>query len=108
MCGLTVVVAAFFGANAVVDGRLSGVTMAVVVLTPLAAFEAVTGLPLAVQYRQRVRRSAERVYEVIDAPAPVAEPERPHAMPTSPFPLRVAGLTARHPGQERDALEGST
>ncbi|WP_329443845.1 thiol reductant ABC exporter subunit CydD [Streptomyces sp. NBC_01426] len=106
VCGLTVVVAALFGANAVVDGRLPGVTMAVVVLTPLAAFEAVTGLPLAVQYRQRVRRSAERVYEVIDAPVPVAEPERPHAMLTSLFPLRVAGLTARHPGQERDALEG--
>ncbi|MGW6832671.1 thiol reductant ABC exporter subunit CydD [Streptomyces sp. NPDC054949] len=106
VCGLTVVVAALFGANAVVDGRLSGVTMAVIVLTPLAAFEAVTGLPLAVQYRQRVRRSAERVYEVIDAPAPVAEPDRPHAMPVSPFPLRVTGLTARHPGQERDALEG--
>ncbi|MGI5444473.1 thiol reductant ABC exporter subunit CydD [Streptomyces sp. CA-243310] len=106
VCGLTVVVAALFGANAVVDGRLSGVTMAVVVLTPLAAFEAVTGLPLAVQYRQRVRRSAERVYEVIDAPAPVAEPDRPHAMPVSPFPLRVSGLTARHLGQERDALEG--
>ncbi|MER5773234.1 thiol reductant ABC exporter subunit CydD [Streptomyces sp. NPDC002039] len=106
VCGLTVVVAALFGANAVVDGRLSGVTMAVVVLTPLAAFEAVTGLPLAVQYRQRVRRSAERVYEVIDAPAPVAEPDRSHAMPVSPFPLRVTGLTARHPGQERDALEG--
>ncbi|WP_371591417.1 thiol reductant ABC exporter subunit CydD [Streptomyces sp. NBC_00513] len=106
VCGLTVVVAALFGANAVVDGRLSGVTMAVIVLTPLAAFEAVTGLPLAVQYRQRVRRSAERVYEVIDAPAPVAEPDRPHVMPVSPFPLRVTGLTARHPGQERDALEG--
>ncbi|GAA3094376.1 hypothetical protein GCM10020254_44410 [Streptomyces goshikiensis] len=70
MCGLTVLLAAAAGAGAVADGRLSGVAMAVVVLTPLAAFEAVNGLPLAVQYRQRVRRSAERVYEVIDAPAP--------------------------------------
>ncbi|WP_031113223.1 thiol reductant ABC exporter subunit CydC, partial [Streptomyces sp. NRRL S-146] len=60
--GLTVTAAALVGAQAVAAGRLDGVTMAVVVLTPLAAFEAVLGLPLAVQYRQRVRRSAERVY----------------------------------------------
>ncbi|MFD5617486.1 thiol reductant ABC exporter subunit CydD [Streptomyces yangpuensis] len=106
VCGLTVVAAAAVAANAVHDGRLSGVAMAVAVLTPLAAFEAVSGLPLAVQYRQRVRRSAERVYEVIDAPVPVAEPEQPAAAPVSPFPLRLAGLTARHPGQERDALRG--
>ncbi|MFD8978348.1 thiol reductant ABC exporter subunit CydD [Streptomyces sp. NPDC059564] len=106
VCGLTVVCAALAGAGAVASGRLSGVAMAVVVLTPLAAFEAVSGLPLAVQYRQRVRRSAERVYEVIDAPVPVAEPAEPGELSGSPFPLRLTGLTARHPGQERDALHG--
>ncbi|MFF3214636.1 thiol reductant ABC exporter subunit CydD [Streptomyces sp. NPDC002886] len=104
--GVTVVCAAAVGADAVAGGRLSGVAMAVVVLTPLAAFEAVSGLPQAVQYRQRVRRSAERVYEVIDAPVPVTEPERPEALPASPFPLRLTGLSARHPGQEKEALSG--
>ncbi|MEU2449124.1 thiol reductant ABC exporter subunit CydD [Streptomyces sp. NPDC012765] len=104
VCGLTVVAAAAVAAGAVHDGRLSGVAMAVAVLTPLAAFEAVNGLPLAVQYRQRVRRSAERVYEVIDAPVPVVEPEQAAEAPATPFPLRLTGLTARHPGQERAAL----
>ncbi|WP_307164264.1 thiol reductant ABC exporter subunit CydD [Streptomyces rishiriensis] len=104
--GLTVTAAALVGAQAVADGRLSGVTMAVVVLTPLAAFEAVLGLPLAVQYRQRVRRSAERVYEVLDSPEPVREPERPRRAPASPFPLVLRGLAARHAGQDRDALAG--
>ncbi|MGW0706503.1 thiol reductant ABC exporter subunit CydD [Streptomyces sp. NPDC002643] len=104
--GLTVAVTALLGAQAVVDGRLSGVAMAVVVLTPLAAFEAVLGLPVAVQFRQRVRRSAERVYEVLDAPDPVREPEAPVEAPVSPFPLRLAGLGARYAGQERDALAG--
>jgi ATP-binding cassette subfamily C protein CydCD len=104
--GLTVVATALVGAQAVADGRLSGVAMAVVVLTPLAAFEAVLGLPLAVQYRQRVRRSAERVYEVLDASDPVREPELPQPAPASPFPLRVQGLRARHAGQDRDALAG--
>ncbi|WP_189311350.1 thiol reductant ABC exporter subunit CydD [Streptomyces brasiliensis] len=104
--GLTVAAAALLGAQAVDAGRLSGVATAVVVLTPLAAFEAVLGLPIAVRYRQRVRRSAERVYEVLDAPAPVREPERPRQAPASPFPLVVKGLTARHAGQHRDALVG--
>ncbi|MEU5339983.1 thiol reductant ABC exporter subunit CydD [Streptomyces sp. NPDC020766] len=104
--GLTVAATSLVGAQAVLDGRLSGVAMAVVVLTPLAAFEAVLGLPLAVQYRQRVRKSAERVYEVLDAPEPVREPERLLAAPGSPFPVVVKGLVTRHAGQERDALAG--
>ncbi|WP_405686166.1 thiol reductant ABC exporter subunit CydD [Streptomyces sp. NBC_00057] len=103
--GLTVVATALVALPAVHDGRLAGVELAVVVLTPLAAFEAVTGLPLAVQYRQRVKRSAERVYEVLDAPLPVHEPDSPAETPGSPFPLEVRGLSARYAGAERDALD---
>ncbi|CAM5597014.1 Thiol reductant ABC exporter subunit CydD OS=Streptomyces alboniger OX=132473 GN=cydD PE=4 SV=1 [Streptomyces alboniger] len=101
--GLTVAGAALVGVQAVQDGRLGGIVLAVVVLTPLAAFEAVIGLPLAVQYRQRVRRSAERVYEVLDAAEPVPEPTVPADAPASPFPLRVEALHARHAGQDADA-----
>ncbi|MGW1072371.1 thiol reductant ABC exporter subunit CydD [Streptomyces sp. NPDC002537] len=103
-CGLTVAAAAWAGTAAVRDGRLGGLWLAVVVLMPLAVFEAVAGLPLAVQYRQRVRRSAERVHEVLDAPVPVREGTA--KAPGSPFPLRVEGLTARYPGQPGPALEG--
>ncbi|MER5357343.1 thiol reductant ABC exporter subunit CydD [Streptomyces sp. NPDC002785] len=103
--GLTVVATALVALPAVHDGRLAGVELAVVVLTPLAAFEAVTGLPLAVQYRQRVKRSAERVYEVLDAPLPVREPGSPAETPGSPFPLEVRGLSARYARAERDALD---
>ncbi|MFD7391674.1 thiol reductant ABC exporter subunit CydD [Streptomyces sp. NPDC059852] len=104
--GLTVAATALVGAEAVAAGRLGGVTMAVVVLTPLAAFEAVLGLPLAVRYRQRVGRSAERVFEVLDAPEPVREPQAPRRAPATPFPVALSGLTARHAGQGRDALAG--
>ncbi|MET8560672.1 thiol reductant ABC exporter subunit CydD [Streptomyces flaveolus] len=104
--GLTVTATAAFGAQAVAAGRLSGVALAVVVLTPLAAFEAVLGLPLAARYRQRVRRSAERVYEVLDAPEPVREPVAPRQAPASPFPVVVKGVTARYAGQRREALAG--
>ncbi len=128
VCGLTVAAAAWVGVPAVADGRIHGVWLAVVVLTPLAAFEAVAGLPLAVQHRQRVRRAAERVYEVLDEPLPVREPEearreevrrgeawpeeawRGEAQreepPAAPYPLVLRGITARHPGQCAPALDG--
>ncbi|MFJ2645993.1 thiol reductant ABC exporter subunit CydD [Streptomyces sp. NPDC087420] len=106
VCGLTVAAAAVVGVQAVRDGRLAGVELAVVVLTPLAAFEAVAGLPLAVRYRQRAAQGARRVCEVLDAPVPVQEPERPAAAPGSPFPLEVRGVSARYAGQRRDALTG--
>ncbi|THA25518.1 thiol reductant ABC exporter subunit CydD [Streptomyces sp. RKND-216] len=124
--GWTVTAAAWAGAVAVGGGRLDGVLLAVVVLTPLAAFEAVAGMPLAVQYRQRTRRAAERVHDVLDTPAPVREhpgagrerlaaltaawraDERSGHPPegaTGPR-LTLRGVTARHPGQERPALAG--
>ncbi|MCX4441578.1 thiol reductant ABC exporter subunit CydD [Streptomyces albidoflavus] len=104
--GLTTVAAAYVGIRGVSAGALDGVALAVVVLTPLAAFEAVTALPLAVQFRQRVRRSAERVHEVLDAPVPVTEPQAAGPAPESPFPVELRGVAARHPGQARDALTG--
>ncbi|MGA5729812.1 thiol reductant ABC exporter subunit CydD [Streptomyces seoulensis] len=104
--GLTVTVAALLGAQAAAQGRIHGVLVAVVVLTPLAAFEAVLGLPVAVRFRQRVARSAERVYEVLDAPVPVHEPEQPREAPASPFPLVVRDLSARYEDQHQDALHG--
>ncbi|MGD3105249.1 thiol reductant ABC exporter subunit CydD [Streptomyces sp. YGL11-2] len=106
LCGLTVAAAAVVGVQAVHAGRLEGVALAVIVLTPLAAFEAVAGLPLAVQYRRRTRHAAERVFEVLDAPAPVDEPAAPASAPDAPFPLVVRDLTARHAGQDRPALDG--
>ncbi|MEU7149463.1 thiol reductant ABC exporter subunit CydD [Streptomyces sp. NPDC045456] len=108
LCGLTVAAAATVGVRAVHEGRLAGVCLAVVVLVPLAAFEAVAGLPLAVQYRQRTRRAAERVFEVLDAPEPVTEPAGSVAvpLPDSPFPLVVEELTARYAGQRVPALDG--
>ncbi|RSO10418.1 ABC transporter [Streptomyces sp. WAC 06783] len=108
LCGLTVAAAAVVGVQAVHAGRLTGVCLAVVVLVPLAAFEAVAGLPLAVQYRQRTRRAAERVFEVLDAPEPVGEPAGATAadVPETPFPLVVTDLTARYPGQRKPALDG--
>ncbi|MEV4559543.1 thiol reductant ABC exporter subunit CydD [Kitasatospora sp. NPDC049285] len=104
--GLTVTAAAAAGVQAVAAGTLSGVCLAVVVLTPLAAFEAVVGMPTAMRFRERARASRERLDEVLSAPAPVTEPSDPRALPEVRLPLRIENLTARWPGAERDALHG--
>ncbi|RLL67887.1 thiol reductant ABC exporter subunit CydD [Streptomyces sp. Z26] len=115
--GLTVAGAAWVGVRAVGDGRLDGVWLALVVLTPLAAFEAVAGLPLAVQHRQRTRRAAERLEDLLDtgdAGGPYGPEARPGRVPAEAeaAALRAAprvalrGVTARYPGQARPALTG--
>ncbi|MFE2107799.1 thiol reductant ABC exporter subunit CydD [Kitasatospora sp. NPDC059463] len=106
LTGLTVAAAAAVGLRGVESGALAPVCLAVVVLTPLAAFEAVTGMPLAVQARRRSLAASARLDEVLDAPAAVAEPAAPKALPERPLPIAVRGLTARHPGRTGDALSG--
>ncbi|MDM7853949.1 thiol reductant ABC exporter subunit CydC [Cellulomonas alba] len=67
--GLAVVAALVTGVPAVADGRLAAVTLAVVVLTPLAAFEATALLPAAAVQVQRSRAAAGRVLALLDAAA---------------------------------------
>jgi thiol reductant ABC exporter CydC subunit len=120
--GLAMWGALLAGVAAVRAGTLSGVLLAGIALIPLVAFELVAGLPTATQTLQRVRRSAARVFEVIDATPLVVEPEHPLALPsqrdapppagpdapptTPPHTLRVRGLRARYPGAPRPALDG--
>ncbi len=66
--------ALLLGIPAVRDGSLAAVCLAVVVLTPLAAFEAIAGLPAAWQALGRSRALAGQILEVLDAPVPVREP----------------------------------
>ena len=98
LTGLTATACAAAGVAAASAGTLHGVWLAVIVLTPLAAFEAVTGLPVAAQIRRRSERSAARVLELVDAPEPVREPTVPADLPTNPLPLRTTNLTAHWPG----------
>jgi thiol reductant ABC exporter CydC subunit len=111
--GLTALAAGFagwaalaLGASAVHSGALSGVTLAVIVLIPVAAFEAVTILPPAAQHLQRGRRSAARVTDVLDRAGPVREPAVPAALPPGPYTVRVVGLGAHWPGTGTLALNG--
>ncbi|HET6293269.1 MAG TPA: thiol reductant ABC exporter subunit CydC, partial [Kribbella sp.] len=60
---------------------ISGPVFAVLVLTPLALADVLGGIPAAAQLAIRVRASLARVEELMSAPAPVAEPETPMAVP---------------------------
>jgi thiol reductant ABC exporter CydC subunit len=94
------------GVTAVHESRLQGPLLAVVVLTPLALFETVTGLPAAAQNLVRARRSAARVREVIDTAPPVSDPVAPHSLVPSLPTLRIRGLRARYGNRAEWALDG--
>ena len=94
------------GIRAVSSGRLDGTDLAVITLIPLAAFELVVGLPVATQTLQRVRQAAARILEVLEAPAPVAEPEPTLALPGPPYDLAARGVWAAYPGATVPALRG--
>jgi ATP-binding cassette subfamily C protein CydC len=94
------------GVPAVRSGSLDGVLLAVIVLLPLAAFEVVAGLPVAAQYLERVRRSAARIFAVLDAPVPVEDPAAPSPLPAAPYTLEIQNLRARWTPTGPYALDG--
>jgi len=72
VAGVTLWGVLVLGVTAVAEGTLSRVPLAVVTLTALAAFEAVTVLPAAALQLGAARASATRIVAVLDAPEPVA------------------------------------
>jgi thiol reductant ABC exporter CydC subunit len=92
------------GIPAVVSGRLGATELAVITLIPLAAFELVVGLPIATQALERVRRTTARVFEVLDAPEPVREPEVAVTLPAPPYGVEMRSVSARYPGAPAAAV----
>jgi len=105
-CGLAMWGALAVGVTAVRAGQMHGVLLAGIALIPLVAFELVVALPAATQTLERVRRSAARVQEVMEAPLPVTEPLQALALPEPPYALRARRLRARYPHAGSDALDG--
>ena len=102
--GASVLAALALGTDAVRAGTLDGVLLAVLVLTPLAAFDAVSGLPAAASSLAHVRASLSRVVEVIDRPAPVARDAATESLPAGPYRLLMEGVTARWDRTGPDAV----
>ncbi len=118
--GATVVAALVLGGAGVADGTIAPVELAVLVLTPLAAFEAVETLPAAAVQLLRSAAAAGRLQELFDSAGPArqvpaalenapstpdgpaaAEPSEPDEPDEPDEPRIVArGLAIGHPGRE--------
>ena len=107
--GAAVVACLVAAIPAVVDGRIGPAWLAVAALLPLAAYDIVATLPTSALAYQRVRGSAERLNEVLDAPDPVHDPREAAPVPRPPLPLRCRGLQASWPGGSAEPpLSGRT
>jgi len=103
------------GAPAVTTGALDGPLWALTVFVPLALFEVVGAVPLAVLTLRRVRAAADRVEQVVpvDLPAelvPEPDEEAPaHALVApSTVAVRVRDLSVRWPGSTVPAVDHVT
>ncbi|TVZ00403.1 thiol reductant ABC exporter subunit CydC [Trebonia kvetii] len=91
--GITLWAVLVLGVAATGAGTLSRVPLAVLTLTALAAFEAVSALPAAAIQLGQARVAAGRIAAVTDAPDPVIEPARPRALPPGPFAVQLRDAT---------------
>ena len=103
--GLTLWVVLLLGVAATGTGALTRVPLAVLTLTALASFEAVTALPAAAVQLDQARVSAGRIAAVTDAPDPVRAPGRPRALPPGPFGIQLLDATVRYRPDGPPALD---
>lgn len=90
-----------------VAGGLTGPQFALLVLVPLAVLEVAAALPLAMAAWWRVRASADRIVAAVPAEVPreiPQSPDSPRAVMTPVRWLSLRGVTARWPGQQRNAM----
>ena len=105
LSGLTLWAVLLLGVAATGTGELTRVPLAVLTLTALAAFEAVTALPAAALQLGQARVAAERIAAVTDAPDPVRAPRRPRALPPAPFVIKLFEATVRYRPDGPPALD---
>jgi thiol reductant ABC exporter CydC subunit len=104
--GLTVWGVLVLGVAAVSGGTLGRVPLAVITLTALASFEAVTAMPAAALQLGSARASARRLAAIHDAPSPVTEPADPRPLPGGPVAVRLRGVRVRYAADAPLALDG--
>lgn len=104
--GLTLWGVLLSGVAAVGAGALTRVPLAVLALTALAAFEAVSALPSAAVQVGQARASAARVAAVLDAPEPVTDPAAPRPLPAGPLRVTLRDARVRYEPDGPWALDG--
>ena len=106
LTGLTVWGVLVLGVAAVGHGALTRVPLAVLTLTALASFEAVTVMPAAALQLGAARASADRIGAILDAPDPVGEPAASRPRPAGPVQVRLRGVQVRYEQDGPLALDG--
>jgi ATP-binding cassette subfamily C protein CydC len=94
--GLTLWGVLLLGVLSTGSGALGRVPLAVITLTALAAFEAVTALPAAGLQLGQARAAAGRITAVLDTPDPVRTPDRPYPPPGRPVEISMRGVTVHY------------
>jgi ATP-binding cassette subfamily C protein CydC len=102
LAGLTALI---LGIQAVTGGELEGVYLALLPLTAIASFEAIQPLALAWQQLDANRAAGQRLFEVVDTPAPVSQPPGPSPQPLD-YSLQIRDLHFRYAPGETPALDG--
>jgi ATP-binding cassette subfamily C protein CydCD len=103
--GLATAATLFIGVAAAGDGRLTGPQLAMLTLAVMAAFEAVSSLPVAYQYLGQTRRAAARLRSVTEVPPAVDFPEQARDI-KGPWDIDLEGVSFRYPETHRPALKG--
>ena len=106
LTGLTLWAVLILGVAAVGHGTLTRVPLAVLALTALASFEAVTVMPAAALQLGSARASASRIGAILDAPDPVAEPATPRPLQAGPVHVHMSGVQVRYEPAGPLALDG--
>jgi ATP-binding cassette subfamily C protein CydC len=91
--GLALWAVLLLGVTATGNGTLTRVPLAVLTLTALASFEAVTALPAAALQLDQARVSAGRIAHIVDTPDPICEPRDPRALPPGPYTFTLRDAT---------------
>ena len=86
------------------QGRMDGVSLAVVALGSLASFEAVTPLALAAQYLGASLTAARRLFGLADRTPAVVDPAQPQPSPQGNG-IMVRGLSFSYGDAEHDILQ---
>lgn len=104
--GATTVVVTALALDATAAGDLASVMVPVVALVALISFEPIMPLVAAVRHVLEARESARRLMAVLDAPAPVDEPDRPLPAPDPGAVVEVRDLRVRFVDDRAPALDG--
>jgi len=94
------------GVAATGSGTLGRVPLAVVTLTALAAFEAVSPLAGAALQLGHAHTSAGRITAVLDTREPVRDPGAPRQLPSGPVRIQIRNARVRYTADGPLALDG--